>query len=52
MRSLSIVDLLPHLQAFVAQIRDPTQAVRLMVRLGTYLTLARELIQAAHQVWR
>jgi ClpP class serine protease len=52
MRSLSIVDLLPHLQAFVAQIRDPAQAVRVMVRLGTYLTLARELIQAAHQVLR
>jgi ClpP class serine protease len=52
MRNLSVLDLLPHLQSYIAQLRDPAQAVKAMVRLGTYLTLARELIQTAHRVLR
>jgi ClpP class serine protease len=52
MRNLSVLDLLPHLQSLIAQLRDPAQAVKAMVRLGTYLTLARELIQTAHKVLR
>jgi ClpP class serine protease len=52
MRNLSVLDLLPHLQTFIVQMRDPAQAVKAMVRLGTYLTLVRELIQTAHKVLR